>query len=171
MHFIVGVYDKNKLVLEDAITIDEDNNFEDLLFETIGYSTEKMAIAKFYNPLTKNWTNVRNFSTKLSLCETFNPCQVQFILVDFESVLPATKKKSIEPLKIIMESSKKLKLPSKHSIISKKDKLYNDLINVLEQLSLGWINGSHESIGNNFINRLTDLLWYIDPHHEKLKIC
>jgi hypothetical protein len=32
MHFIVGVYDKNKLVLEDAITIDEDNNFEDLLF-------------------------------------------------------------------------------------------------------------------------------------------
>jgi hypothetical protein len=70
-----------------------------------------------------------------------------------------------------MESSKKLKLPSKHSIISKKDKLYNDLINVLEQLSLGWINVSHESIGNNFINRLTDLLWYIDPHHEKLKIC
>jgi len=32
MHFIVGVYDKNKLMLEDAIII-EDNNFEDLLFE------------------------------------------------------------------------------------------------------------------------------------------
>jgi len=35
MHFIVGVYDKNKLMLEDAIII-EDNNFEDLLFEAIG---------------------------------------------------------------------------------------------------------------------------------------
>ena len=47
-------------MLEDAIII-EDNNFEDLLFEAIGYSTEKMVTAKFYNPLTKNWTNVRNF--------------------------------------------------------------------------------------------------------------
>ena len=43
----MGVYDKNKLMLEDAIII-EDNNFEDLLFEAIGYSTEKMVTAKFY---------------------------------------------------------------------------------------------------------------------------
>ena len=58
-------------MLEDAIIIEEDNNFEDLLFEAIGYSTEKMVTTKFYNPLTKNWTNVRNFDTKLSLCRTF----------------------------------------------------------------------------------------------------
>ncbi|CAH1768389.1 10588_t:CDS:2, partial [Entrophospora sp. SA101] len=120
-------YDK-KLMLEVAITIGEDNNFEDLLFETIGYSTEQMVIAKFYNPLTKNWTNVRDFSTKLSLCKTFNPCQVQFTLEDFES-----------------------------------DKLYNNLNNVLEQLSLGWINRFHESIGKFFTNSLANLLC----HHKK----
>ncbi|CAJ0630111.1 4507_t:CDS:10, partial [Entrophospora sp. SA101] len=115
-------------MLEVAITIGEDNNFEDLLFETIGYSTEQMVIAKFYNPLTKNWTNVRDFSTKLSLCKTFNPCQVQFTLEDFES-----------------------------------DKLYNNLNNVLEQLSLGWINRFHESIGKFFTNSLANLLC----HHKK----
>jgi hypothetical protein len=68
-----------------------------------------------------------------------------------------------------MENSKKLKLPPKKYIYSRKDLLYNDLINILEQSSLGWTGGTHESIGNNLVNRLVDLLWYIDPHHEKLK--
>ena len=73
----------------------------------------------------------------------FDPCQIKFTLEDFECVLP-TKKKSIEPLKIIMENPRKLHLPSKHHVKSKKDLLYNDLIDVLEQLLLGWNCGSHE---------------------------
>ena len=36
---------------------------------------------------------------------------------------------------------------------------------------IGWTGGMHKTFGNKFINRLTDLLWYLDPHHAKLKDC
>ena len=49
------------------------------------------------------------------------------------------------------------------------DLLYNDLVKLLKDESLGWYGRCYESIGSGFIKALTDLLWYIDPHHEKLK--
>ena len=54
MYFIVAVYKQNKLLLEDAITMEEDNNFEDLLIETLEYITEEKGILKFFNPLTNH---------------------------------------------------------------------------------------------------------------------
>ena len=47
--------------------------------------------------------------------------------------------------------------------------MFNDLIDLLNQKSVGWVIGIHETIGNSFVNKLIDLLWYIDPHHEKIK--
>ena len=69
-----------------------------------------------------------------------------------------------------METSKTRKLPKKRNSITRHDLLYNDLIKLLEVKSLGWYGESCESIGSNFIKALTDLLWYIDPHHEKLSL-
>ena len=45
--------------------------------------------------------------------------------------------------------------------------MFNDLIDLLNQKSVGWVIGIHETIGNSFVNKLIDLLWYIDP---KLKL-
>ena len=70
MYFIVAVYKQNKLLLEDAITTEEDNNFEDLLIETLG---ENVTL-KFFNLLT-------NLNTKLIFCKNFEPCQLQLHLI------------------------------------------------------------------------------------------
>jgi len=67
-----------------------------------------------------------------------------------------------------MEASRTCRLPKERNFVTRHDLLYNDLIKLLEVESLGWYGGSYESIRNGFIKALTDLLWYIDPHHEKL---
>ena len=83
MYFIVAVYKQNKLLLEDAITMEEDNNFEDLLIETLEYITEEKGILKFFNPLTNYWTGIRNLNTKLIFCKNFELYQLQFILLKY----------------------------------------------------------------------------------------
>jgi hypothetical protein len=60
MYFIIAVYEQKKLLQEDAITMEEDKNFEDLLIETLGYITEQKITLKFYNPVTNNWASIRD---------------------------------------------------------------------------------------------------------------
>lgn len=169
MYFIVAVYEQHKLLLEDAITMEEDNNFEDLLTKTLGYITERNVTLKFFNPLTNHWAGIRDLNTKLTFCKNFEPCQLQFTLEATE--LESLKDKTvINPLERMMENSKKLHLPTKHVIVNRKDLMFNDLIDLLNQKSVGWVIGIHETIGNSFVNKLIDLLWYIDPHHEKIKV-
>ena len=66
MYFIVAVYKQNKLLLEDAITMEEDNSFEDLLIETLGYITEEKVTLKFFNTLTNHWAGIRSFANTLN---------------------------------------------------------------------------------------------------------
>ena len=68
-----------------------------------------------------------------------------------------------------MKNSKRLHLPTKHLFVNRKDLMINDLIDLLSQKSVGLVIGIHETIGNSVVNKLIDLLWYIDPHHEKIK--
>ena len=67
-----------------------------------------------------------------------------------------------------MEASRTCKLPKERNFVTRQDLLYNDLIKLLEVESLGWPGACYESIGSGFIKALANLLWYIDPHHEKL---
>ncbi|PYY20207.1 MAG: hypothetical protein DMG62_23830 [Acidobacteria bacterium] len=169
MYFIVAVYKQNKLLLEDAITMEEDNSFEDLLIETLGYITEEKVTLKFFNTLTNHWAGIRDLNTKLIFCKNFEPCQLQFTLNTTESESLEDTRTNINPLERMMENSKRLHLPTKHLFVNRKDLMFNDLIDLLNQKSVGWIIGIHETIGNSFVNKLIDLLWYIDPHHEKIK--
>ncbi|PKC10941.1 hypothetical protein RhiirA5_397792 [Rhizophagus irregularis] len=49
------------------------------------------------------------------------------------------------------------------------DILYNDVITLLRNKQKnGWSGVNSESFANKFVERLVALLWYIDPHREKL---
>ena len=52
---------------------------------------------------------------------------------------------------------------------NKKLALKMEVINWLEKNDLGWSYESVQSQGGRFVNILTDVLWYIDGHHETLK--
>ena len=38
---------------------------------------------------------------------------------------------------------------------------------ILQKKELGWTGGLHLTIGKDFVKRLTNLIWYIDPHRHK----
>src|SRR2546421_5737089 len=125
MYFIVAVYKQNKLLLEDAITMEEDNSFEDLLIETLGYITEEKVTLKFFNTLTNHWAGIRDLNTKLIFCKNFEPCQLQFTLNTTESESLEDTRTNINPLERMMKNSKRLpsiyifRGPQKSSISSK----------------------------------------------------
>ncbi|POG72960.1 hypothetical protein GLOIN_2v1773072 [Rhizophagus irregularis DAOM 181602=DAOM 197198] len=52
---------------------------------------------------------------------------------------------------------------------TQRDTLYNDVISLLRKnQKYGWSGVNSESIAKKFVDRLVALLWYIDPHWEKL---
>ena len=172
MWFIVAVYKEKKLLSEDAVEMESTQTFDDLLFEVLGYDIfDQPVTVQFYNELTKNWTNVKyGLGAKLNLCEKLQPCQVRFTLKEHENLEERSTQPNVNGLNKIMETSKTRRLPKERNPVTRHDLLYNDLIKLLEIESLGWYGESYKSIGSSFIKALTDLLWYIDPHHEKLNL-
>jgi hypothetical protein len=171
MWFIVAVYKEKKLLNEDAVEVESTRTFGDLLFEVLGYDIfDQPIVVQFYNELTKNWTNVKyGLGANLSLCEKFQPCQVKFTLKEQEN-LEKQNRQSINGLSKIMEASRIHRLPKERNFVTRHDLLYNDLVSLLKTKSLGWYGICYESIGSRFIKALTDLLWYVDPHHDKLNL-
>lgn len=47
--------------------------------------------------------------------------------------------------------------------------LYNELIMLFREKNVGWKGDLHIDVGKTFIERLTQVLWYIDPHLPKFK--
>ena len=71
---------------------------------------------------------------------------------------------------VLMEGAGKLVWPDKIEIICKnnKQKLHNDLIDLLQQKELGWMKENVLSEGKPFVTQLVDILWQLDGHHDKL---
>ncbi|CAB4442278.1 unnamed protein product [Rhizophagus irregularis] len=137
--------------------------FGDLLFEVLGYSIfDQPVIVQFYNELTKNWTNIKyGLNANLGICEKFQPCQVRFTLKEQENLEKEDRqnRQKINGLNKIMEASRIPKLLKERNFVTRYDLLYNDLVRLLKDKSLGWYGESYESIGSGFIKALTDLLW------------
>ena len=47
---------------------------------------------------------------------------------------------------------------------NKKESLYNDVLDLLDSKSVKWRTTEIESSGKNFVQALTNCLWYIDGH-------
>jgi hypothetical protein len=72
-----------------------------------------------------------------------------------------------------MASNSKLHLPPfpSDSAVGKNKKagMKKDVILMLEEKELGWSHWSVSSGGENFVNVLTECLWYIDGHYSAFK--
>ena len=43
----------------------------------------------------------------------------------------------------------------------------NKLLELLEEMKIGWMPDAVDSIGERFVKQLTYTLWYLDSHHQK----
>jgi hypothetical protein len=67
-----------------------------------------------------------------------------------------------------MQNAIQPKLPNqKQPQVTRNDLLYNEIIILFGKKKVGWTGGLHLSVGEKCIERLTKLLWYIDPHLKK----
>ena len=74
----------------------------------------------------------------------------------------------VNPLNIIMQTARQPQLPSQRRPENNRlDMLYNELIVLFQEKNVGWKGGLHNDIGKTFMERLTQILWYIDPHLPK----
>ena len=56
-----------------------------------------------------------------------------------------------------------------HDPIINKFLLYNDIRSVLSEKNVGFMFGEVEGIGSQFLQSLTDTLWYIDGQYHKFE--
>lgn len=96
---------------------------------------------------------------------------VQFAVKSPDEPLPTSSSVVMRNAFEIMRKSQQLlsqrRLPQRLSERTKKDKLFNDLLNLLETKKWDWAPDGVES-GRVFLTTLTNVLWYLDSHHDTL---
>lgn len=58
-------------------------------------------------------------------------------------------------------------VPQERNCRNNKDAMYNRVVKVLYDRNLVWPYGS-EALANKFLFTITEVLWYIDGHHDQL---
>ena len=75
-------------------------------------------------------------------------------------------------LALMMFSQQQLSQPGLPAFVpvhTKKDKLYNDFLQMLKDKQLLFLASEVQSSGKNFVKTIVDCLWYLDGHHETSK--
>ena len=52
---------------------------------------------------------------------------------------------------------------------NKKDRLYNDVLKMLEENNVAFPGGEVKTSEQAFLRAIVDCLWYLDGHHDALK--
>ena len=70
---------------------------------------------------------------------------------------------------ILMSEAGRLVWPEKYKIACKnnRQKLHNDVIELLQEKNMGWMRQNVLFEGRPFVLQLIDILWQLDGHHEK----
>ena len=74
---------------------------------------------------------------------------------------------------IMLQSQQRLEmqklLARVHNPVNRKQKLRNDIIDLLDQNDMVFKHSEAGCIGEQIVQALTNILWYVDGHHEVLK--
>ena len=60
-------------------------------------------------------------------------------------------------------------LPASLPVSKRKDKLYNDFLELLKEENMLFPPVEVDSVGKNLVKMMVECLWYLDGHYEKLK--
>lgn len=111
------------------------------------------------------------------VCRVFGQ-HVKFVVLQAEAVTEAETTSSQtyrNAFTVLMNSRRALeksikRLPAMKEERTKKDKLFNDIIRLLERENWTWTTGG-DTHGKQFVTQLHECLWYIDGHHHTFAGC
>ncbi|CAG8635666.1 6423_t:CDS:2, partial [Racocetra persica] len=173
-HGIVNsTHEPPKVLYEAAINIAhiiDVGTFKDLLFEVASDQFSKKHIQVFGHEKKKDkWTKLQDGLTDyLQALVQLNFKMVRFLIEldkSQEIILPELQNASL----VLMNNTKQLYFPNKLVRGNSHDRLYNDLIDLFKEKGGGWSAGLQNTRSKIFLERLSNAIWYVDPHIKLLR--
>jgi hypothetical protein len=105
------------------------------------------------------------FATPVHIVRAFGLACLRFS-VSLEEETKAPKESAFSKL---YSAQAQLVYPANKKDKTKADtRLYNDLIDCVRGLGIGWTQTNVEDVGEKVISKLSQALWYLNTHHDKL---
>ncbi|CAB4391120.1 unnamed protein product [Rhizophagus irregularis] len=170
LYLVVIVTEGIKCVLpERIITITEDDQFSKLyeIFTCEQFNNQSVEVYVRQNKVDK-WVEVSDgLNGDLKIMEVLGYNHVKFSLI--ESLRNIEPPSFSDAFDIMMRNARQLKLPQLYTEHTRRDLLYNEIIELLQNKKAGWRGGIHQTLGKEFVERVANALWYIDPHLKLLQ--
>lgn len=170
------------IVAPILLKIAEQSTFSDLLEKLDPSNTAITSVL-----ICKNDKFIRSecqevaLQTELAVCRHFSPLEpYKFISFIASPEEPKESEKSASSnhrpnaFSQLMKNASALSLPAKYNpsarSINKKEQMFNDILALMQEKGLqGWHADTAQTIGARFVESIVNVLWYLDPHHDKLK--
>jgi hypothetical protein len=170
LYLVVTVTEGVKCVLpERIITITENEQFSELyeIFTSGQFNNQGVEVYVRQNKVDK-WVEVSDgLNSDLKIMEVLGYNHVKFSLV-IESITDIDPPSFPNAFDIMMRNVQQLNLPQHRIEHTRRDLLYNEIIDLLHNQKAGWKGGIHQTLGKEFVERIANALWYIDPHLKLL---
>ena len=168
--FVVCVLKEAKTIVSDKVVkvlLTDCFQFRDIFDLAINNQFECLGNTEvFLRKPPEKWVYVEDgLEGDISMLFELNFTHIKFILE--AEVMETRVQERPNAFNMIMETSQHIHLPEQKKEHIRQDLLYNDIIRLFRNKSVGWKNGMHNILGKSFIERLTAALWYIDPHRMK----
>ncbi|PKY22926.1 hypothetical protein RhiirB3_504468, partial [Rhizophagus irregularis] len=174
LYLFVTAYENGISLVKSAVVgIKESGNFEDLLKEALSnelFLEDKLVKVDLQCNDSSAWHPVLNGLTEnIEACFQLKAQHVHFTISHSISIPNELSNEGSSAFNFMMTQQRLKKLPPLYNSQFRNDLLYNDFLKILQERKLGWLNDNHLTIGHSFIRRVTDLVWYLDPHLGKLE--
>jgi len=171
LYLIVTVNEGIHCVLpEQIVTIAENKQFSELYeaFTSGQFNNQGVKVYVCQNKFDK-WIEVSDgLSGDLEIMKVLGYNHVKFTLLVEPVAVDIEPPSFPNAFNIMMTSARQPKLPQNRTEHTRRDLLYNEIIDLLRNQKAGWKGGIHQTLGKEFIERITNALWYIDPYLELL---
>lgn len=174
LYLIVTVTEGIRCVLPDQIiTITENTQFAELyeIFTFGQFNNQGVEVYVRQNKVER-WIKICDgLRGDLNIMKVLGYNHVKFALL-IESAIdiiePPEPPRFPDAFNIMMRNARQPKFPQHHTEHTRRDLLFNEIIDLLQNQNVGWRGGIHQTLGKEFVERVTNALWYIDPYLDLL---
>lgn len=171
LYLLVSVYrNRKQIVKSSAISIEPIGLLSDLLKVTLSINDIPNAniSVDFQKDNSKDWHIIlKGIQEDLEILSFLKAIHIRFTWNDDCDINNSQEENRINAFNILMSNATNIHLPLAQSLTTRNNLLYNHIIDLLRIRKLGWLSDAHTTSGVQFVSRLSNLIWYIDPHCSK----
>lgn len=171
LYLLVSVYQNGKQIVKSSATsIEPPGLLSDLLKITLSIDDIPNAniSVDFQREKSNEWHIVsKGIQEDLEILNILKAVHIRFTWSDENNDNISQIENHKNAFNILMSNATDIHLPPAQGSNTRNKLLYNHIIELLRIRKLGWFGGVHVTSGAKFVSRLSDLIWYIDPHRSK----